>query len=355
MNLKLAEKDASLPTRLHTSASQVAVDRLLVALPYQNQELVKHIDPLDGTEVIFSQKRSHKIGKIEQQDPFAIQPDDCICCFKPKALGSSSIKPVIPNKVSCFKNDWPFGDKHRVLFLHHPQHSVQRRLHLHRLQDLDRLQLYYSLKGAVQLLKQDLLWEHEPNRRMCWGMNVGELAGMSLKHFHSQVLWDTSVPSHSPNCQTYLEAISAKKLTLFERNNIKLIVPWAPKSSYSLELWFTDSYLLSELTELDLRVFALFAEQIAQNSALELNLKNLNRVANNSVLGSRERMVSISFYCRSSLFAWLEFLPVLVVDTNPYQIAQFWQPINWYQLFEAAKSYSPEQDFCQLLKPQETV
>ena len=339
-----------------TSAVQVAADSLLLAIPYQNQELVKYIDPLDGTEVICSQKRGHKMGKIEQQDPLAIPPEDCICCFKPKPLGSSSIQPVIANKVSCFENDCPFGDKHRVLFLHHPQHSVQQRLHLHRLQDLNKLQLYYLLKGAVELLKQDLLSEHEPNRRMCWGMNVGELAGMSLKHFHTQVLWDTTVPtSNSPNCQAYLEAISAKKLTLFDHNKIKLIVPWAPKSSYSLELWFTDSYLLSELNELDLRVFALFAEQIAQTSALELNLKNLNLVANNSVLGSRERMVSISFHCRSSLFAWLEFLPVLVVDTNPDQIAQFWQAINWYQLFEAAKSYSPEQDFCQLLKPQETV
>ena len=350
MNLKLAEKDTPLTTTANTSASQVGADRLLLAIPYQNQELVKYVDPLDGTEVICSEKRSHKIGKIEQQDPVPIEPEDCICCFKPKPPGSSLIKSVIPERVSCFENDCPFGDKHRVLFLHHPQASVQRRLHLYRLQDLSRLQLYYLLKGAVELLKEDLCSEQEPNRRMCWGINIGELGGMSLKHFHSQVLWDTTVSSHVPNCEAYLEAISAKKLTLFERENIKLIVPWAPKSSYALELWFTDSYLLSELRELDLRVFALFAEQIARTSALELNLKNMNIVARNSVVGSRERMVSIGFQCRSSLFAWLEFLPVLVVDTNPEQIAQVWEPKNWDKLFDEAKSYSPEQDFFQLLE-----
>ena len=185
MNLKLADRNAPLTTMPNNSAAQVASDRLLLAIPYQNPELVKYIDPLDGTEVICSQNRGHKMGKIEQQDPLGIEPDDCICCFKPKALDSSSIKPVIANKVSYFDNDYPFGDKHRVLFLHHPQHSVQRRLHRHRLQDLSKLQLYYLLKGAVELLKEDLRSEQEPNRRMRWGMNVGELAGMSLKHFHS--------------------------------------------------------------------------------------------------------------------------------------------------------------------------
>jgi hypothetical protein len=332
-----------------------------------------HSDLLSVLPAALSRKRALKAGREKQKEMHDPGPERCIICDPSrKPPGSSRSEVVITNRVADFINDFPYlpGDQ-RVIFLWHEDSSVREKcLHKCRLKDLRKMDLFWLLKGCIRRGKQyespkgpkrdaphqrDLLRQAPDLLRMVAGFNLGKLAGQSIPHFHVQYGWEVVLNPRSLShnqLELYFEELEAADLVIFRDDTIKVIAPWTPLGQFALDLYFTGKHDILEMTDEDLKVFAVFGHAII-TKYLGLGIQNVNIVFTNSPHDKQIEPLRVHFVPRVNMTALYEIKGVNVVDTPPSKIAEEFrrysgsgsEEINWSEVLKAAQSYDPEAEF----------
>lgn len=337
-------------------------------------DIVIHSDLLSSTPCALSSKRASKVGK-EVQDAMEDKKSSqqCLICDKKQNTppGTSVVEVLFENRVASFLNDFPYLSRdQRVVFLWWGQEEDedsslvrQKCFHKYQLKDLEKVQLYWLLKGCIELgknyRKAGLEKELEPTyefMRMVVGFNLGKLAGQSQAHFHAQYGWEVSLERKeilNSALKLYFDELKLAGLIIDETERIKLIAPWTPKGQYALDIYFQDKFDFEELEEPDLKIFAFLGEAIIQRY-LELGIQNLNIVFTNSEKGNKIQPLIAHFVPRVNLPALYEMKGVNVVDTPPQKIADEFRRIgtgkginftNLSQLEAEIINFDPEKAF----------
>jgi galactose-1-phosphate uridylyltransferase len=319
-----------------------------------------HTDPLSRTPSALSRKRAEKAGK-EKQKPMKDTKgvNSCILCdLNLKPHGSSKPTFILDNHVAHFANDYPYlsGDQ-RVLFLWHPEIAVRKEcLHRYRLKDFGRRELYWLVKGCIELGKDyQAPCKTLEFMRLIVGFNLGRLAGQSISHFHCQYGWEFVVERRSITeleLELYFEELSRKDLVLYQDNRIMVIAPWTPLGQFALDVYFRDKCEVLEMDEEDLKVLAIIGHKVI-HKYLNLGIQNVNIVFSNSPRARRTEPLIAHFVPRVNMPALYELLGRNVVDTSPEMIAAEFRrrdengimAVNWTRSIQEAKEYDPVDDF----------
>jgi diadenosine tetraphosphate (Ap4A) HIT family hydrolase len=314
-------------------------------------EIEIHTDILSIAPSALSRKRALKVGR-ERQVPMEDKGHGCfICNPEIKEPGSSTVEVVVPDRVACFTNDYPYlpGDQ-KVVFLWHSDEQVRKRaLHRFRLEDFERTELYWMLNGCVLCGRAyELPVRTYDLMRMVAGLNIGKLAGQSLPHFHMQYGWEVALEHRSisqEELNLYFEELAYCDLVIFENERVRLVAPWTPKGQFALELYFRDKYDLLEMDDLDMRMFACIGSRIIQEYRV-LGIENLNIVFGNSPKGRKIEPLVAHFVPRVNMTALYEIRGVNVVDTPPPKIAEeFRRGINWVETIRGVGNFDPDAEF----------
>jgi galactose-1-phosphate uridylyltransferase len=333
-------------------------------------EIDIHEDILSITPSALSLKRALKKGRIGQK-PMEDKDGagECILCNedkkKEKNPNTSPHETEIPNRVAGFKNDYPYlpGDQ-RVLFLWHESPVVRHKaLHKFRLQDFGKLELYWLLRACVERGKNFEIPKQSTDLwRMVVGFNLGSLAGQSIPHFHVQYGWEVALNPKTVQSEAlalYFKELSQKHLVIHEDNSIRFVAPWTPKGQYATELYFKDKFEFRSLTDIDLKLFAVFGEQIVRKY-MDLGIQNVNIVFTNSPVERETEPLVAHFVPRVNMAALYEIKGVNVVDTPPEYIAVEFTKVNshrdesknvlWPDVAREAAIYDPEATFDNLIR-----
>lgn len=342
-----------------------------------------HSDLLSVLPAALSRKRALKAGREKQEEMHDPGPERCILCDpNRKPPGSSRSEVVITSRVADFVNDFPYlpGDQ-RVVFLWHEDSRVREKfLHKCKLKELRRMDLFWLLKGCIQRGKEyespkdprqnashklDLLRRAPDLLRMVVGFNLGKLAGQSIPHFHVQYGWEVVLNPRSLSenqLGLYFEELEAADLVIFKDDTIKVIAPWTPLGQFALDLYFTGKYDICQMTDEDMKVFAVFGHAIIQKY-LGLGIQNVNIVFTNSPHDKQIEPLSVHFVPRVNMTALYEIKGVNVVDTPPSKIAEEFrrytgsgsEEINWSEVLKAAQSYDPDAEFQEAIETPDSI
>lgn len=333
-----------------------------------------HSDLLSIVPSALSRKRALKAGRERQEEMIDKNgSENCILCdpcLKPP--GSSIREVVIRDRVCDFINDFPYlpGDQ-RVVFLWHPDKNIRQKcIHKFKLADFRKMDLYFLLQGCIERGNQyksppsrrtsyngteDLIRKAPDLMRMVTGYNLGKLAGQSISHFHVQYGWEVVLNprSVSPNeLDLYFEELLAADLIIYKDEKVKIVAPWTPMGQFALDIYFSDKYDISDMSDEDLKVFATVGHAIIQKY-LGLGIQNLNIVFTNSPVTKQIEPLCVHFVPRVNMTALYEIKGVNVVDTPPSKIAEEFrrysgsgsEEINWSELLKDARKYDPEGEY----------
>jgi galactose-1-phosphate uridylyltransferase len=328
-------------------------------------EIDIHSDILSVAPSALSSKRALKVGAKKQQvmeDPDG--EEKCIMCdpHNNKKRGTSTAKPMldepIKGRVAGFENDFPYMPKDQwVHFMWHEDIKVRHRaFHQYMLKDLKALELYWLFKACISKGKDFVIpRESTDTWRMVCGMNLGNLAGQSIPHFHMQYGWEVALnPKHisKPLLELYFSELEEQDLIIHENEQIKLVSPWTPKGQYAIELYFKGKYDMMEMTEKDIKIFAIYGSKIIERY-VQLGIQNLNIVFTNSPQERQTEPLIVNFVPRANVPALYEIKGVNVVDTSPTSIAVEFRRFNtntnegflWQDIDKDVEEYDPEEDY----------
>ena len=325
-----------------------------------------HDDPLCIMPSALSRKRERKPNtELQKEKEDRDRYEGCILCHpavkKQRNSTGSELEIKIPDKVATILNDFPYLPyQHRLYFLWNQGDSVKRHAcHKYQIGDFGRAELYWLLRAC----KEDAAAFKSPPEmadrvRLIAGFNIGELAGQSLAHFHLQSGWEVVLnPREFTHQQLalYFNEIREEDLVIFETAHYSLIAPWTPAGKYAVDLYFTDKNEISELTDHDLRTFAVIGDTILRIYHKYLGITNVNIVLRGSPLDCSTEPLQFHFVPRVNLAAMYEILGVNVVDTFPQSIAAEFRRAHldpnrvvlqpWPELFQSVKSFDPEHEF----------
>jgi diadenosine tetraphosphate (Ap4A) HIT family hydrolase len=279
---------------------------------------------------------------------------------------------VIKDRVADFLNDFPYlpGDQ-RVMFMWNEDKVIgEKCLHRFKLEEFRKLELYWLLKGCIIRGKQykkpkgskvngstqTALLRRAPDlMRMVVGFNLGRLAGQSIPHFHAQYGWEVVLNQRTLSqnqLSLYYEELEIADLVIFQNKNIKVVAPWTPLGQFALDLHFTGKFDVCEMTEEDMKLFAVFGHAIIRKY-LRLGIQNMNIVFTNSPNDRQIEPLTVHFVPRVSMTALYEIKGVNVVDTPPSKIAEEFrrftgtgrEEINWSEIYKEGKAYNPDADY----------
>jgi len=81
----------------------------------------------------------------------------------------------------------------------------------------------------------------------------------------------------------YYEELENADLVILkdDKAKVKVIAPWTPMGQFALDLYFVDKHDICDMTDEDVRLFAVFGHAIVKKY-LRLGIQNLNIVFTNS-------------------------------------------------------------------------
>lgn len=333
-----------------------------------------HSDILSVVPSALSRKRALKAGRERQEEMLDRRgPASCILCNPSlKPPGTSEFEELIPNRCGDFLNDFPYlpGDQ-RVIFLWNKDKAIREKLiHRVKLSQLEKLDLYWLLKGCIERgnqyksqrehsndvsIGEDLLRKIPDQMRMVVGFNFGRLAGQSISHFHAQYGWEVVLNPRSISdnaLQLYFEELRWADLIIHETDKVRIVAPWTPMGQYALDVYFVDKYDICEMTDEDLKIFATVGHAVVQKY-LSLGIQNLNIVFTNSPDNKKIEPLMVHFVPRVNMTALYEIRGVNVVDTPPSKIAEEFKrytggetkEINWVELIRDASLFDPDEAY----------
>ncbi len=323
-----------------------------------------HTDLLSPVPTSLSRKRAYKVGNVKQE-PMGDRggTSTCILCHPDKkisttsslkASGASPHKLLIPDKVGCFENDFPYlpRDQH-VVYLWHSNLAVREKcLHRFKLEQFGKSELFWLLKGCIQLGNKYKVPRNTFDlMRMVVGFNLGSLAGQSIPHFHLQYGWEVVLTKEAVSqkaLELYFEELDTNRLILHNDNKIMIVAPWTPKGQFALDVYFKGKYEISSMNESDLKIFAVIGHTIIRDY-LARHIQNVNIVFSNSPEGRTIQPLVAHFVPRVNMTALYEMKGVNVVDTPPEKIAEEFRvsPTGgmWGEVLKQVESYNPIKEF----------
>jgi galactose-1-phosphate uridylyltransferase len=330
-----------------------------------------HEDPLCTMPSALSRRRERKPG-TELQKEKEDKPGyaGCILCHpdvkKKKNPTGSTLEVRINGKVATLLNDFPYLPyEHRLYFLWNEEESIKKKAcHRFQIGDFGRAELYWLLKAC----KEDAIAFRSPSEtadrvRLIAGFNIGELAGQSVPHFHLQSGWEVVLNPREFTRQQldlYFNEIHEEDLVIFENPKYSIVAPWTPSGKYAVDLYFLGKNEVSEMSEEDVRTFAVVGDTILRIYHKYLGITNVNIVLRGSVRDCRTEPLQVHFVPRVNLAAMYEILGVNVVDTFPQSIAAEFRRAHidragavllpWPELFQTVQLFDPETEFAERLK-----
>lgn len=330
-------------------------------------EIDIHSDILSIVPSALSTKRAHKVG-AEKQKPMKDEkggPDKCILCnpgLRPKNR-SELEKKIIPKRVAGFKNDYPYLPMDQwVIFLWHRNYNIRKRcFHKFQLGDIRALELYWLIKACLKKGNEfEIPKESTDTWRMVVGINIGKLAGQSIPHFHVNYGWEVALnPKNIPKeaLALYFKEIEEQGLIIYRHSKLLLVAPWTPKGQHAIELYFNGKYDFRQMNDEDVKIFAVFGEEIIKKY-LQLGIENVNIVFTNSPLHRETEPLTAHFVPRVNMAALYEIKGVNVVDTPPVNIAAEFtryndkkkEGVRWADVYELSRQFDPDKKYEDLIK-----
>lgn len=315
---------------------------------------------------VISAERGGKINK-DKQNPIKETDESkkaCRLCHPRELDKIPYLEYLCDGKVACFGNGAPYlPNDQKVLFLWNDNLEIRENI-LHRCnaEDLRREEIFYTLYAAREKgreFKSKKIDSHNP-MTMTFGMNLGEKAGMSLLHFHTQYGWRVDTARVKQLFQNIHEDPEARKLArdLFYReldledlvvyngSNFRIISPWTPSDACQYELHFKDKFEIVDLSDDDLKIISHVMVAGIKNYREKLGIENFNITIKNSSIGETLTPVIVSLVPRTNTPALYEKTTnENVVDVHPSTTARFLNNnINWHKEINEAKRYSPEKE-----------
>lgn len=316
-----------------------------------SDNLIARKDCFSPFGVTVASERGNKKGK-ELQKPMKDTEGvkNCIFCH-PELIYTqrSRLSVIIPDRVACMPNQYPFLNQHYLVFQWHSDAEKREQfLHLYQLEKFRKMQLFWLLKGCVELGKNKLLSQSNSDyqTRFITGLNLGKLAGQSVPHFHAQCGFEISSEENIENSNNelklYINKLADYNLIIYQNKSLNLIAPWSPKGSFALDLCWTDKFHIHEMNEDDLKIAAVFGEQII-NQYIKLGFQNLNIFFSNSPIGLNSQPLTLHFVPRANISAFYELLGNLVVDSGPEKTMElFGGAIDWNKIYEYIELFDPD-------------
>lgn len=327
-----------------------------------------HHDVLDERPVVLSMIRATKPNQMKQLIVDSEMGDPLKCRFctglngkRYNLTGEPEMRYLYSGKVAYFDNMAPyFSLKHLLLFLDcEDKEKMKTRLHTPQLRTIRPMDLYYLLKGCVDIGKT-----FEPNElhtndmpRMVIGFNIGHLAGQSIYHLHAQLGIDVRrLPTivAPETLQLYLKEISQAQLMIRPRDFASngnypfiLYVPWTPRGQYALDLMFPGVYSPHQLSDEQIKTFALLGHRILQAYRRKFRIQQVNMIISGSPYERKSHPVRIRFVPKVNMAAFYEVEGCDVVDTPPENIMSEFKGFitNWNDFDQSVASYNSEQEW----------
>ena len=339
---------------------------MLKSNSFRAQDIHIHEDLLCTMPSALSRKRERK-PNTELQNEKEDRPGfvGCILCHpevkKNKNPTGTVLDIRISGKVATFLNDFPYLPyDHRLYFLWSEEMKARElACHRYRIDQFGRAELYWLTRACRDDASVFTSPAETADRvRLIAGFNIGDLAGQSVPHFHLQSGWEVVLDPREytkPELDLYFKEIQAEDLVIFENAKYAIVAPWTPTGKYAVDFYFRDKNVITELDDIDLLTLAVVGDGILRIYHKYLGITNVNIVMRGSVKDCRTEPLQIHFVPRVNLAAMYEILGVNVVDTFPHSIANEFRRAHsdpgrgvirpWYELFESASSFDPEQDF----------
>ena len=314
-----------------------------------------HADPLSPLPTALSLARARRVGKPNQapnKDEVGIE--NCRFCHPEKLVGQPKLEFSDDRTAAFFPNAAPYlsGDQQVGFLRHDNQELMEKALHITKLEQIRRMDLYFLLKSAVEYAKRfskkPVMSKESP--RTVLGFNFGKLAGQTVPHIHIQYGWDTQVPCetiYEEKLALYYRELSEEQLIVFHSgndNDVKVIAPWSPKGQYQIDLHYP-KYEIRKFDDRDIKVFAHFAWLIIRHYVEKLSIHNINIIFLNSPLQREVVPVVAQFIPRVNTPAIYEMLGVNVVDTPPSDIAANFRGVFCPDELKVAEAYNPKEEW----------
>jgi len=333
---------------------------------FRAQDIHIHEDLLSIMPSALSRKRERKPGTELQKEKEDIPGyEKCILCHpnvkRSKNPTGTELAVSIPGKVATFLNDFPYlPHDHRLYFLWSEDESIRKNTcHRFQINDFGSVELYWLLLACQRDAQAFSSPAESADRlRLVAGFNIGDLAGQSVPHFHLQSGWEVVLEPREftrTELELYFREIHGEDLIIFANDSFRLVAPWTPNGKYAVDLYFTDKNELTQLSEEDVRTFAVVGDAILRLYHKYLGITNVNIVMRGSPKGCKTEPLVMHFVPRVNLAALYEILGVNVVDTFPQSIAVEFRRAHadpsrgvilpWFDLFQNSKLYDPESDF----------
>lgn len=318
-----------------------------------------HTDLLSVIPTALSRKRSQRLGKPKQEsnaDNIG-GADNCLFCNPEKLQGQPTLEYKVNGCVAGFSNAAPYMPyDQKVMYLWHDDLETRKNtLHIFKLEDLRREELYFLLKAAIEY-GQD--FAKGPIRsydlpRMVFGFNLGRVAGQTIPHIHAQYGWDIIVGGETiteERLKLYYQELEQEQLIIHQDDKVKVIAAWTPKGQYHIDLHF-NKYEIYKLDDEDVKIFAHLGHCILEHYVKGITIQNVNIVLLSSPLQREIVPVVAQFVPRVNMPALYEILGVNVVDTPPSDIAaEFRRNIRWEDEIKKANSYDPKKGLNDILE-----
>lgn len=314
-----------------------------------------HSDVLAGGYSLHSRERGKKVGRLNQEIALDNNggADKCLFCNPENLRGHPQLEYFEKGNVAAFENAAPYFpyDPKVVMLWNDDLEKRKESLHKFKLEDLGREELFFFLKSSIEMGNRfsNSCPSDYNLQRMCFGMNLGRMAGQSIPHFHGQYGWDVVVnpskPVNKEELALYYRELEDEDLVLCEDDGLglKVIVPWTPKGQYQIDLHFYKNHETRTLSEEQMKVYSHLTHKIIQNYVGNMNIQNMNIAFSNSPMHKVITPVIAQIIPRTNTPALYEMLTgTNVIDAGLSDVAaEFRKSIDWKSEIDVGKNYNP--------------